>query len=143
MRVFWIMALALVIGGYANAEEWATVSSGGTRDESRPRPGQALKFTVEGAAGQTNIITRDLCNGDSSFSTDSASTCSAAVQTCKEGAIADIDGTPTDLRDCENDLSAGTVTAGNYAIIRQGTFTRLDFSACTTGDILYFDCNTP
>lgn len=132
---YWILALALVIGGTVSAAEWNTVSSGGTRDESRPRPGQALKFTVEGAAGQTNIITRDLCNGDSSFSTDSSSTCAADVQTCKESAGS--------LTDCEDDTAAGTVTTGNYAIIRQGTFTRLDFTLCTTGDILYFDCNTP
>ena len=134
---YWILALALVIGGTAGADagEWSTVSSGGTRDENHPVPAQTLKFVVEGAAGQTDIISRDRCNGDSSFSTDSSSTCSADVQTCKEGAGS--------LTDCEDDASAGTVTAGSYAIIRQGTFVRLDFTLCTAGDILYFDCNTP
>lgn len=135
MKYYLMVVALLLVGVQASAVEWVTL---GGREKSRPRPGQTLKWIVASATETTGVITRDLCDEDSSFSINSADGATGAVQTCKEGAAGVVD-----LTNCEDDLSSGSVTAGNFAFIRHGDYVRLSITGGTAGDLFYFNCQAP
>lgn len=130
-----IAILLVLLIGLPAAAGW--VKPDGKRASAAPAPGIGpIIWVVDGATGETGVLDRFACGDDSSFSVDSgATTILGDVQTCKESSGGKMD--------CEDDSSAGTVSAGNYAFIRQGTYVRVQWTVGVAGDRIYFDCTTP